>query len=68
MKASEKRAMSAAVINALRDGLGVEDIAVMGIAPVEHSRAVVGVLREAGMIKGICKRSWRLRGKPVAQP
>lgn len=45
-----------AIFEALRAGLGVEDMAVRGIASPEQSRALIGQLRAAGLLAGMYRR------------
>lgn len=58
---------SAAVILALRDGLGVEDMQVRGIAEADYARIVIGRLRHFGLLGGIYapRRSLLSKRNPV---
>ena len=46
-----------AIVKALCQGLGVEDIAARGIAPVEHSRDVIARLRRLGLLVRVYAKS-----------
>lgn len=46
---------NAGVIKALRDGLGVEDIAARKIASADHARAVVAKLRRDGLLRNVLR-------------
>lgn len=48
--------VKAQIILALRDGLGVEDIAKRGIATIEEARRLVAVLRQNGLISEVVRR------------
>lgn len=48
---------TAAIITGLRDGQGVEDIAVALTMPPDEVRAVVRKLRRLGLLAGVCAES-----------
>jgi hypothetical protein len=53
---AERPDMTAAVIVAFRDGLGVEDIGVMGIAPASYARAVLKRLTAMGLTDSLYRK------------
>ena len=53
---SERPDLTAAVILAFRDGLGVEDIGVLGIAPTAYARAVLKRLHAMGMTEKLFRQ------------
>lgn len=57
--ARENPKTSAAVVIALRAGLGVEDMQARGIATADYARMVIARLREYGLLARIYQRRSR---------
>lgn len=57
--------IAASVIRALRDGYGVEDIAVKGIATLDEARSIVDRLRRLKVLTQVYPRPKLCRGAKV---